>query len=179
MDIQIREATPTDAPGIARVHVDAWRSSYAGVVPEEILSGLSYSERETLWDDILTSPDTDRRCFVAETRDAQDAKIVGFASAGQESDDHEGYEGEIYAIYLLEDFQRIGLGRRLFQSAAKRLLDDGIKSMLLWVFEENHRARRFYESLGGELVARKDVTIGGAEVVEIAYGWKDITTLVR
>ena len=104
---------------------------------------------------------------------------MGFASAGQESDDHEGYEGEIYAIYLLEDFQRIGLGRRLFQSAAKRLLDDGIKSMLLWVFEENHRARRFYESLGGELVARKDVTIGGAEVVEVAYGWKDITTLVR
>ncbi len=104
---------------------------------------------------------------------------MGFASAGQESDDHEGFEGEIYAIYLLEDYQRIGLGRSLFQSAAKRLLDDGIKSMLLWVFEENHRARRFYEYLGGELVARKDVTIGGAEVVEVAYGWKDITTLVR
>ena len=179
MPIQIRQATPTDAPGIAKVHVDAWRSSYAGVVPDEILSGLSYRERQTLWDDILTSPGTDRRCFVAETRDAQDAEIVGFASGGQASGDHDGFEGEINAIYLLEDFQRIGLGRRLFQSAAKRLLDDGIKSMLLWVFEENHRARRFYESLGGELVARKDVTIGGAEVVEVAYGWKDITTLVR
>ena len=179
MDIRIRKAIPTDAPGIAKVHVDAWRSSYAGVVPEETLSGLSYSERETLWDDILTSLETDRRCFVAETRDAQDTKIVGFASAGQECDDHEGYEGEIYAIYLLEDYQRIGLGRHLIQSAAKRLLDDGIKSILLWVFEENHRARRFYESPGGELVARKDVTIGGAEVVEVAYGWNDITKLLR
>ena len=179
MGIRIRQATPKDAPGIARVHVDSWRSSYAGVVPKEILAGLSYSERETLWDDILTSPDTNRRCFVAETRDAQGTKIVGFASAGQESADHEGYEGEIYAIYLLEEYQRIGLGRRLLQSAAKYLLDDAIKSVLLWVFEENHRARRFYESLGGKLVARKDITIGGSEVVEVAYGWNDITMLLR
>ena len=66
MTIQIRQATPADAAAIARVHVDSWRSSYAGVVPEEILSGLSYQEREALWDDILTAPRLERHCYVAE-----------------------------------------------------------------------------------------------------------------
>ena len=50
--------------------------------------------------------------------------------------------------------------------------------MLVWVLEDNHGARRFYESLGGELVGRKTVVIGGADLVEVSYGWKDITGLV-
>ena len=50
--------------------------------------------------------------------------------------------------------------------------------MLLWVFENNHSARQFYASLGGDVIRKKDVKIGGADLVEVAYGWKDITTLV-
>lgn len=174
MEIHIRQATPDDAVGIARVHVDSWRSSYAGIVPQEILSGLSYDERQTLWNDILNPLRADTRCFVAET---QEAEIVGFAGGGLASKGSEAYEGEIYSIYLLQDYQRKGLGRRLLLAVAERFHDDGIGSFLLWVFEENYGARQFYESLGGELVARKDMKIGGVEVVEVAYGWQDIAGL--
>ena len=91
------------------------------------------------------------------------------------------YQGEIYSLYLLEEFQRKGLGRRLFLAVTKRLLDDGMSSMLLWVFEANLGARQFYESLGGENTSRSaiPINIAGSDLVEIAYGWTDITPLVR
>ena len=175
MTIQIRQATPADASAIARVHVDSWRSSYADVVPQEILSGLSYDERKGLWDSILNSARADRHCYVA---DAPTAGVVGFAHGGVVSKNSPAFDGEIYAIYLLEEFQRMGLGRRLFISVAERLLEDGMSSFLLWVFEENHSARRFYESLGGEVVRSQEINIGGVNLVEVAYGWSDIERLV-
>lgn len=142
----------------------------------EILSGLSYGERQELWDDILSPSRADARCCVAET---QEPRIVGFACGGLESEGNQSYRGEIYSIYLLEDYQRMGVGRRLLLSIARQLLNDGLGSVLLWVFEDNQSARRFYESMGGEVIRRKEINIGGADLVEVAYGWKDIATLIR
>ena len=175
MGITIRQATPKDTPGIARVHVDSWRTTYSGVLPEEFFSGLSYANRENLWRDSLSTAIYGKSHCVAESSDGD---IVGFSVSGPESEGNSEHAGEIYAIYLLAGYQRLGVGRRLFLASCSSLQDAGIGSMLLWVLEENHRARRFYESLGGKLVARKDVTIGGAEVVEVAYGWNDITKLL-
>ena len=175
MTIHIRQATPADASAIARVHVDSWRSSYVDIVPQEILSGLSYDERETLWDGILNPSRTDVHCFVAETRDG---RIIGFACGGAATENSQDYEGEIYSIYLLQEYQRMGLGRGLLLSAAAGLRNDGISSLLLWVFEDNHGARQFYEQLGGEVIDSKAVRFGDVELVEVAYGWKDIKRLV-
>jgi len=174
MGIRIREAVPADAGGIARVHVDTWRSSYAGIVPDEHLAGLSYDDREAVWGQIL-SRDRPAQCnFVAETGACE---IIGFAGGGPEREGDEVYLGELYAIYMFEAYQRRGVGRRLACAVAHGLLSAGFESMLLWVLEDNRRARRFYESLGGELVGRKSIEIGGAALVEVSYGWKDIAGL--
>ena len=175
MEIRIRKATAADSSGIAKVHVDSWRSSYADVVPPEVLSGLSYSDKQKMWDGVLDSRTGGRHCYVAET---SDDRIVGFACGGLVSEGCDTYEGEIYSIYLLEEYQRGGLGRQLLLPTARRMKEEGVESMLLWVFEKNDGARRFYESLEGELIRRKDVRMGGADLVEVAYRWKDITTLV-
>ena len=49
--------------------------------------------------------------------------------------------------------------------------------MLLWVLEDNHPACRFYELMGGEYVEQKTITIGDTDLIEVAYGWKDITEI--
>jgi hypothetical protein len=49
--------------------------------------------------------------------------------------------------------------------------------MLLWVLEENEIARRFYESIGGTLIAQDRFELGGAVLSEVAYGWKDLNAL--
>lgn len=65
--IAVREARPSDAPGIARVHVDSWRTTYRGIMPADFLAGLSYDQRERLWDTWLAqAADSNRAIYVAE-----------------------------------------------------------------------------------------------------------------
>ena len=174
MDIRIRSANPSDAGSIAKVHVDAWRTTYAGIVPDEYLASLSYGKRKSVWDEILAADQPGASNFVAETHGGE---VVGFANCGPDRGSNPTYRGELYAIYLLEEYQRMGIGRRLVSAVAQRLLVDGLSSMLLWVLEDNHPARRFYESLGGQQVGCQTITIGGLDIVEVSYGWKDISVL--
>ncbi len=176
MTIRIRAANPADASSIARVHVDAWRTTYVGIVPAPYLADLAYQSRESWWAHILATAQTAACTFVAETAGGQ---VVGFARGGLESVGGLTYEGELYAVYLLEEHQRKGVGRRLVSAVARCLLDSGVDSMLVWTFEENRSACRFYESLGGQEVGQRTVEIGCVNVAELSYGWKDITGLVN
>lgn len=174
MPVRIRAANLDDAGAMARVHVDSWRTTYPGIVPAEYLAGLSYRKRELVWIDILAAGRPAESNFVAET---DCGEIVGFAGGGPKREGNPAYPGELYAVYLLEEYQRAGVGRRLVSAVARQLLADGFPSMLTWVLEDNCPARRFYEGLGGTEVGRQTITIGGADLVEVAYGWRDVTGL--
>lgn len=168
----VRNATPEDAPAIAHVHVNSWRTTYAGIVPDAFLAGLSYEQRESYWQDIIDHHLSKQGLFVAQ----QAEDVVGFVICGAEREHHPVYTGEIYAIYLLKQAQGQGLGSALARAAARWLQANGHNAMLVWVLEQNP-ACRFYEALGGQTVSRKMLTIGGAELAEIAYGWRDIGSL--
>ena len=171
----IRKAQPTDASAIAKVHVDSWRTTYAGIIPADFLATLSYERREASWRETLAAPDSSRFTIVAE--DAK-GEIVGFASGGPEREGDPLYQGELYAIYLRQSQQRQGLGRQLTAAVVERLLQRGLPSMLVWVLADNQSARAFYETLGGQpLNHEKELTIGGASLIEVAYGWSDIHSL--
>ena len=160
---------------MSRVHVDAWRTTYAGIVPAGHLAGLSYRDRESRWERILTADRPAESNFVAETVGGD---VVSLAGGGPEREGNPTYLGELYGIYVLEEHQRRGVGRRLVSAVARRLLADGFSSMLVWVLADNHPACRFYESLGGERVGRKSISLGGASLTEVSYGWRDIANLV-
>ena len=161
----------SDAPGIARVDVESWRSTYVGLVPDDFLASYDYGERECARRDLLT--DESRVTYVAEhPRDG----IVGFLSGGPARMDDMPYAGELYAIYLLKQYQRQGIGRRLAGELCAWLISQGLTSMYTWALEENP-SRRFYESLGGIEFTRKTMTLRGLDVVEVAYGWHDISSL--
>src|SRR5260370_1579225 len=86
-------------------------------------------------------------------------------------------QGEGYAFYLLEEYQRLGIGRGLVEAIASRLAQVGMTSMLIWVLTENP-ARRFYEALGGSAAASQLVIIGGVSYEETGYGWANIHVLL-
>lgn len=170
----IRAARSEDARSIARVHIDSWRTTYAGMVPADFLSSLSHPKGVTYWEGILTKAPAATATFVAET---PDAGVVGFVRGGPKRDGHQGYQAAIYAIYLLESFQRRGLGRLLIAALTRRFAEDGLGSMLVWVLEDNPAARGFYEALGGETLGARTITIGGRDLTEVSYGWRDIESL--
>ena len=174
MNVRIRPANLEDAAPMAKVHVDTWRSAYSGIVPADFLSQLSYQARESWWSDILGQERPATSIFVAATTDGE---VVGFASGGPEREGNQTYPGELYAIYLLEKHQGQGVGRGLISAVTHRLLTAGIRSMLVWVLEDNLPACKFYESLGGERVSRKMISFGDVELPEVSYGWKEVANL--
>ncbi|NEZ57727.1 GNAT family N-acetyltransferase [Adonisia turfae] len=174
--MMIREATRTDVPAIARVHVDTWRTTYQGIVPDQHLAKLSYERRVNSWSQILNRASEDGTfTYVAEE---EVGEIVGFASGGVERTNDPVYAGELMAIYILEGYQSKGIGHCLVQTVAERLHLLGINSMLVWVLLDNP-ACQFYAALGGTPVHEKALEIGGKSLIEVAYGWTDIGNLRR
>jgi ribosomal protein S18 acetylase RimI-like enzyme len=171
----IRDATLADVPAIARVHVDSWRVTYRGLMPDDLLAGLSYKDRERQWTAAITRADTGRGCLVVA--DEGEDGIVGFASGGQCRGDW-GYDGELYAIYLSAAHQGRGLGKALHLAVAERLAAQGRTSMLTWVLDTNAGARGFYEALGGIRAGEKTEEMDGATLREVAYGWPDVAELL-
>ncbi|QUL99425.1 MAG: GNAT family N-acetyltransferase [Candidatus Fermentithermobacillus carboniphilus] len=181
----VRRATIGDLDGLVRVHVDTWKTTYKGILPDEFLDRLTYAGRRDQWVRILSGPDM-KYLFVAEdesgfpgTNVECASKVVGFASGGPNRDKDGQYKGEVYAIYILKDYQGKGLGRSLFTRVSGALLEDGFDSIKVWVLTDNAAARRFYEALGGKLVESRYIKIGGASYEEVAYGWPDARILAR
>jgi GNAT superfamily N-acetyltransferase len=172
--MRIRTATIADVAAIARVHVESWRTTYKGILPDDYLADLGYEQREPLWRRILSKPGRQRLVYVAED---SPGNIVGFASGGRERSGDPVYTGELYAIYLLEGWQRQGIGRQLAVAVVRRLIQRGLRSLLIWVLAQNP-SRRFYEALGGRQVREKLETRGDVQLVEIAYGWLDARRLI-
>ncbi len=173
MPIIIREAVLADAAGIARVHVESWRTTYPGIMPQEHLDALSVAEREQTWHGRL-SPDSGEFTIVAET---EDGVIIGFTNGGRDRNGGSDLPGEIYTLYLLKSQQGLGLGRRLLQTAARRLRADGYSTLFLWVSALNHPACRFYEAVGGIPVRTGQRTNHGITYDDIGYGWDEAALL--
>ena len=169
----IREANQSDASGIAKVHVDCWRSTYAGIVPTDFLADLSFHESEKFWRDVLVDSNMPGFVYVA-VNDA--GQIVGYIAGGPEREGNRLFEGEFYSIYILKEFQRQGIGRSLIAAASKKLLQSGLKSVMLWTLAVNPY-RGFFETIGGQVVSEEIIEIGGSGLVQVAYGWSDLSEL--
>ena len=168
----IRNAALVDADAIARVHIASWQITYRGLMPDNVLNNLSFDRRREWWQNILH--DQSEQVVTTE----EDGRVVGFAYYGKERENDPIYRGELYAIYLLADYQKKGIGRLLFKASAKGLLKLGMNNMLLWVLSANP-TRLFYERLGGKHLRDKSVEIGGVTLQESAYGWDDIHALAE
>ena len=170
----IRLAQIDDAPAIARVHVDTWRTTYAGIVPAGHLAGLSYERCQTASIPYLSDPQGETRTFVAEAR----GKIVAFASGGPVRDPLPGFDGELYNLYVFRSFQGRGYGRLLVAQVARDLAGRGYHGLIVWAARDNP-ACRFYEWLGGRPMGEKVVEVGGKELLDVAYVWPALTVLTQ
>jgi ribosomal protein S18 acetylase RimI-like enzyme len=171
----VRPAMPDDIPGIARVHVESWRTTYKGIMPDEVLANQSVEQREQMWTQTLAriQAEPSLACLLAAEADGQ---VVGFACGGRERTEHPIYKGELYAIYLLQPYQGQGIGRALVKAVVRHLVESGRTNMIIWVAADNP-AVHFYAALGGQPVGSKKETFGEQEIEEIAYGYSDIRPL--
>src|SRR5260221_9229360 len=165
--ITIRSARPEDARGIAKLDVETWRATYAGVLDSSYLVGLSARRRELGWHNVILREPRDVRVAVGDGE-----VILGFGSCGPNRGDRR-FAGEVFTLYVAPDWQNQGIGRRLLIALFRRLVAAGRRSAILWVLRDNP-SRFFYERLGGHQVSRKRLAVGGAAIEATAYGWRDL-----
>ncbi|NTU27286.1 GNAT family N-acetyltransferase [Bacillus tequilensis] len=166
--VTVREAKLGDIKDIAKVHVDSWRTTYREMIPADYLNSLNYKKFEDKWKSRSL-----KGVFVAQD---EKGSIFGFASFGPIRSEQEGYDGELYAIYLLEEYQRQGAGRALLIKGAEFLLHHGFSSMLVWVIEQNPSII-FYQSYSPERVAEDSIDIAGVRMKGVGLGWPDLSAL--
>jgi GNAT superfamily N-acetyltransferase len=93
-------------------------------------------------------------------------ELVGFAQANRS--DHPEFAGELNKIYVLEDYQHLGLGKRLLGHVARRLVAAGMNSM--WLFgDARNPSNKVWKALGAE---KTDDDPGTGN-----YGWRDLRAL--
>jgi GNAT superfamily N-acetyltransferase len=169
----ILPAGPADAEALARVHVAAWRETYAGLLSETFLARMSEPNHTRRFRHELTHPRKDELTLAAMSREG----MFGYVSGGP-SRSHVPGEAEIATLYLLRSAQGHGVGRWLLGDAARVLEGQGADTLIISVLAENSRARGFYEHHGGRAdPPRREAGPGGASIWEVTYRWPDIGRL--
>jgi GNAT superfamily N-acetyltransferase len=157
----IRDATTADIPALAQLHVTTWNATYAPMG----MSGPSVAVRENQWREAFAKADGSWFCFVVENANGE---LIGFAKGARS--DHPEYGGQLSKIYLLREYQGIGLGKRLLGHVARRFLSQGITTM--WLFgDARNPSANVWRALGA---IKTDDDPGNGN-----YGWRDLHRLAE
>ena len=142
--MNFRRAQANDAPKLAQVHVDSWQAAYRGLIPDSFRQGFTYQKRESSFRQALSA--NLEETYLVEDNDRAVAILT--IGASRDADLDNIHTGEIWGIYIVPDYWHRGIGTRLVQEAERMLLSRGYRDIVLWVFEGNTDARRFYEAMG-------------------------------
>jgi ribosomal protein S18 acetylase RimI-like enzyme len=156
--IVFRDAVAADIPALAELHVTTWNATY------RTTRGPTIATRTWQWNDVFSKEH--RRDFVLVLED-RNRRLIGFTWGRP----HDGeFAGELSKIYLRWEYHGLGLGRRMMAETARRFLERGIHSFVLFA-ELSNPTLGFYDRLGGERLLDDRGLFSGA------YAWRDVQTL--
>ncbi|GJD77582.1 GNAT family N-acetyltransferase [Methylobacterium gregans] len=158
----IRRAREGDVGGLSRVFDAAWREAYRGIIPGVALERMIAQRDGAWWRGALRRG---RPIAVLDTGDV----VIGYAAYGPARSRGLGTAGEIDELYLLPEYQGLGLGRRLFRAVRNDLSDHGLARLGAWALEENNRAGAFYAALGGRAGPHVLDRVAGVPLPKIGY----------
>jgi GNAT superfamily N-acetyltransferase len=167
--LSVRTARPDDAADLARIYIESWQDTYAGVIPHALLTAMSRKSHAARWQTTIKGPGT---VLVAED---ENHGPIGLCSLGAARDGGAGFDGEVYTLYVDPGFIGRGTGRALLAGAFDAFKDRKLRSCLIWAHARNN-ACFFYEAMGGQRVATRTTRLMGELTPEIGFGWKQLAT---
>lgn len=165
--LSVRVARPEDAADLARIYIESWHDTYAGIIPHALLGAMSLKGHTARWQKAIRGPGT---VLVAED---QSHGPIGLASLGAARDGALGFEGEVYTLYVDPAFLGRGTGAALLAGAFDSFKARHLQSCLIWAHARNN-ACFFYEAMGGRRVATRTTRLMGELTPEIGFGWKQL-----
>ena len=164
-NVTIREAVTGDEKILAHIQTESWQVAFADILsPEELERCTNLEKAEQMYHSVLRRGD----CNMAIEFVADQPHCI--AAWGKNRCDLGDAVGELICIHSLQTGWGKGYGSAMMQYVLARLQQEGFESVILWVFEANIRARKFYEKHGFALTEQKELANG---ITELMYA-KDI-----
>ncbi|HKB96311.1 MAG TPA: GNAT family N-acetyltransferase [Rhizomicrobium sp.] len=172
--LSVRTARPEDAANLARIYIESWQDTYAGVISHTLLGTMSLRAHTARWQATIKSMERNSGAVLV----AEEARfgVVGLCSLGKARDGGAGFEGEVYTLYVDPAFLGRGAGRALLLGAFAAFKDRKLRSCLIWAHARNN-ACFFYEAMGGRRVASRTTRLLGELTPEIGFGWKRLAAV--
>ncbi|TQV80715.1 GNAT family N-acetyltransferase [Denitrobaculum tricleocarpae] len=178
--LKLRRARLQDSRALAQVHIETWRHTYAGMVPDQYLASMTLDEQARCWRHWINTSGARESILLVETlpedKAPEQSRIVGFGHAGPARIRTPNRSGEVYTLYVDVDWQGQGIGRQLLHQLFAGLIEAGMDSAMIWVLASNP-SRFFYEAVGGQRIAERRERFAGVLLDEIAYSWPDLNAL--
>ncbi len=146
--------TAGERDGVAQVHYSSWRETYPGLIDSEYINGITLEKR-------IEGAKNIENAFIALDGD----RVVGFICYGSCKDEDETNSGEIYSVYVLREYQKMGIGKALTDLAMREMRQYG--AVNLWVLQGNERAIGFYENYGFAFDGKEKEEILGKPCTEL------------
>ena len=164
-NIKIRNATLEDIESVAKLHVDSWHETYAGIISQDYLDNMKNNLEKRI--ERMKNEFNLRTMIVVTLND----EIVGFSEfvfSNEFSKDLD-IDCELCGLYIKNGYKHLGLGSIVFGYVTDLFKKENKKKMGLWCVKENEPAIYFYKKKGGVFTKEKTFTIAEKEYSEIAF----------
>ena len=172
--VQFEFITPDleDAHAIAKLHIESWKKNYASILNKAYLERDIENERKVYWQEAIAKKNY-WQVILSKTEN----QSAGFVAVT--CDTEAGYDVTVEHLHVAEQFQGLGLGRKLLARVAQNCLMKGKSNVCLRVFEDNQKAIRFYESLGAVTDHYGIDNFAGSQAEDRRMGWANLEPLLK
>jgi ribosomal protein S18 acetylase RimI-like enzyme len=144
-EIVYRDARDADAAALANFARASWLATFGQLPypPEDLLAYLTEKYGEEIQRAEIADPEVRYRLALRR------GEIVGYCMTGPLDMPVEDAQGmELYRLYVDESVKGAGVADELMRDCVALLRGKGASAVYLSVWEENHRAQRFYRRHG-------------------------------
>lgn len=159
-EVELRRAVPGDERVLAYIQTESWKAAFSAILSAgELERSTELEKAEEMYKKVL---DQHNAALMIEFVDKQPHCIAGWSrnrnGLGETA-------AELICIHSLCDKWHQGYGSIMMRHVLKEMKAAGYSQVILWVFEENHNARRFYEKHGFQLSGQKNQSHGAVEIL--------------
>ena len=156
MNVTYRDAVDRDAAALRDLFAETFVETFGHLYRPADLRDFLDANNLATWHENLIDPEV--RIRVAES----DGQLVGFIELAPKKLPHETEAPalELRRLYLRGNVHGLGIADALMKWVLSEAARRGAQELVLSVFVENHRARRFYERYGFEIVGKYDFMVG-------------------
>lgn len=160
--INIRNAVLGDEKILAHIQTESWKSGFGTIISQEELDKhTNVAKVEEMYVNVLTHHFAEGRILEVDEK----PHCIAFWSKAREEEDKG--RAELICIHSLENNWGKGYGSMMMEQVLEEIKKAGYPEVILWVFEDNIRARKLYEKWGFSLTEHRKDSLGAVELMYV------------